>query len=159
MTGDKYHTSSWLICFDNSSSYQLTEYSCWSTGKVPPYSGWYCVHSTTRSAWIHTAQPQHFPQAKWSTRQEYTCMIEKRVSKLHHTRLDWSVCKFQACDRYSMSRHSPHTSDTQYGYVPYSLLYHILLIQVGLSCPQSESLLSNTIRICTHDFYWSSQYT
>ncbi len=48
-------------------------------------------------------------------------MIEKRVSnvgilyiRLHHPHLDWSVCKFQACDRYRKSRYSPHTSDTQY---------------------------------------------
>ena len=42
-------------------------------------------------------------------------------SRLHHPRLDWSVCKFQACDRYRKSRYSPHTSDTQYAYVRYSL--------------------------------------
>ncbi len=49
-------------------------------------------------------------------------------SRLHHPRLDWSVCKFQACDRYRESRYSPHTSDVQYAYVRYSLLYHILLL-------------------------------
>ncbi len=43
------------------------------------------------------------------------------VDRLHHPLLDWSVCKFQACDRYRMSRYSPHTSDTQYAYVQYSL--------------------------------------
>ena len=48
--------------------------------------------------------------------------------RLHHPCLDWSVCKFQAHDRYRKSRYSLHTSDTQYAYVRYSLLYHILLV-------------------------------
>ncbi len=39
----------------------------------------------------------------------------------NHPRLDWSVCKFQAWDRYRKSHYSPHTSDTQYAYVRYSL--------------------------------------
>ena len=32
-------------------------------------------------------------------------------NRLHHPHLDWSVCKFQAHDRYRKSRYSPHTSD------------------------------------------------
>ncbi len=49
------------------------------------------------------------------------------LDRLHHPLLDWSLCKFQACDRYRKSRYSPHTSDVHYAYVR-SLLYHILLI-------------------------------
>ena len=38
------------------------------------------------------------------------CM--RRVeSRLHYPLLDWSVRKFQACDRYRKSRYSPNTSD------------------------------------------------
>ncbi len=58
----------------------------------------------------------------------------------HHPRLDWSVCKFQACDRYRMSRYSPHTSDTQYAYVQYSL--SIIIILLVTPCVMQSPLIS-----------------
>ncbi len=45
-----------------------------------------------------------------------------------HVHLGWSVCKFQAHDRYRKSRYFPHMSDTQYAYVRLILslsLYYI----------------------------------
>ncbi len=70
------------------------------------------------------------------------------LDRLHHPRLDWSVCKFQACDRYRMSRYSPHTSDVQYAYVRYSLLYHILLVVSvhGSMCEHGSWLSSEQSR-------------
>ncbi len=55
------------------------------------------------------------------------------VDRLHHPLLDWSVCKFQACDRYR-TRYSPHTSDTQYAYVRYSLSIIIILLPLLRGC-------------------------
>ncbi len=74
-------------------------------------------------------------------------MIEKRVSnlgilyirciyaeeiRLHHPRLDWSVCKFQACDRYRKSRYSPHTSAKP----TYYMLHGFLFVKVKTTNPQ-----------------------
>ncbi len=53
--------------------------------------------------------------------------------RLHHPRLDWSVGKFQAHDRYRKSRYSLHTSDTQYAYV-LSIIIIILLVLVVCDC-------------------------
>ncbi len=54
------------------------------------------------------------------------------LDSLHHLHLDWSVCKFQACDRYCRKSHySPHTSDVQHAYVRYSLLYYNYTLDNG----------------------------
>ncbi len=56
----------------------------------------------------------------WAPSQHF--LRTNKVSSRTRARSDWSVCKFQACDRNRKSRYSPHTSDAQYAYVRYSLL-------------------------------------
>ncbi len=49
------------------------------------------------------------------------------LNRLHHPRLDCQ-CANSKLVTDTGSHVTPHTSDVQYAYVPYSLLYHILLI-------------------------------
>ena len=54
------------------------------------------------------------------------------LDRLHHPHLDWSVCKFQACDRYRKSRYSPHTSDVQYSDSTYFILLILFITPLSL---------------------------
>ncbi len=60
----------------------------------------------------------------------YNYYQEYKEPRLRHMHFDWSVCKFQAHDRYRKSRYSTHTSDAQYAYVQYSLSHGLLLLHI-----------------------------